>query len=145
MFNLLDESVSCQVLRCRRPAYVSARGHRRSRRPPSCSASTAPGSATPTEPSDFSPWSSPSLTVRADAGSDVCSGFICYYLTLWMRQNLILSTANEVLQPEQRHPLPSYRDYINNSSIRAYQTAYFASRCPPDADTFAGQVTTTSL
>lgn len=79
MFNLLDESVSCQVLRCRRPAYVSARGHRRSRRPPSCSASTAPGSATPTEPSDFSPWSSPSLTVRADAGSDVCSGVKCYY------------------------------------------------------------------
>ncbi|XP_030296412.1 receptor-type tyrosine-protein phosphatase beta [Sparus aurata] len=55
------------------------------------------------------------------------------------------SDANEVLQPEQRHPLPSYRDYINNSSIRAYQTAYFASRCPPDADTFAGQVVEVNL
>uniref|UniRef100_A0A671WGJ5 protein-tyrosine-phosphatase n=1 Tax=Sparus aurata TaxID=8175 RepID=A0A671WGJ5_SPAAU len=48
------------------------------------------------------------------------------------------SDANEVLQPEQRHPLPSYRDYINNSSIRAYQTAYFASRCPPDVNLGAG-------
>uniref|UniRef100_A0A8C2ZU76 protein-tyrosine-phosphatase n=1 Tax=Cyclopterus lumpus TaxID=8103 RepID=A0A8C2ZU76_CYCLU len=45
------------------------------------------------------------------------------------------SEANEVLQPEQRHPLPSYRDYTSNSSVRAYQTAYFSSRCPQDADT----------
>ncbi|KAM8739685.1 receptor-type tyrosine-protein phosphatase beta [Acanthopagrus schlegelii] len=55
------------------------------------------------------------------------------------------SDANEVLQPEQRHPLPSYRDYINNSSIRVYQTAYFASRCPQDADTSAGQVVEVNL
>uniref|UniRef100_A0AAQ5YLU7 protein-tyrosine-phosphatase n=1 Tax=Amphiprion ocellaris TaxID=80972 RepID=A0AAQ5YLU7_AMPOC len=45
------------------------------------------------------------------------------------------SDANEMLQPEQRHPLPSYRDYISNSSVRAYQTAYFPSRCPQDAET----------
>uniref|UniRef100_A0A3Q3W1C4 protein-tyrosine-phosphatase n=1 Tax=Mola mola TaxID=94237 RepID=A0A3Q3W1C4_MOLML len=51
------------------------------------------------------------------------------------------SDANEMLQPEQRHPLPSYRDYISNSSVRAYQTAYFPSRCPQDAETPAGQVT----
>ncbi|XP_028426103.1 receptor-type tyrosine-protein phosphatase beta isoform X2 [Perca flavescens] len=44
---------------------------------------------------------------------------------------------NEMLQPEQRHPLPSYRDYISNSSVRAYQSAYFSSRCPQDADTAA--------
>ncbi|XP_041819608.1 receptor-type tyrosine-protein phosphatase beta [Chelmon rostratus] len=55
------------------------------------------------------------------------------------------SDANEMLQPEQRHPLPSYRDYINNSSVRAYQTAYFASRCPQDADTSAGQVVEVNL
>ncbi|XP_061750681.1 receptor-type tyrosine-protein phosphatase beta-like [Nerophis ophidion] len=30
-------------------------------------------------------------------------------------------------QPEQHHPLPSYVDYSSNSSIRAYQTAVFAS------------------
>ncbi|KAG7218952.1 hypothetical protein INR49_019399 [Caranx melampygus] len=45
------------------------------------------------------------------------------------------SDANEPLQPEQRHPLPSYRDYISNSSVRAYQTAYFPSRCPRDTET----------
>ncbi|XP_070847690.1 receptor-type tyrosine-protein phosphatase beta [Chaetodon trifascialis] len=55
------------------------------------------------------------------------------------------SDANEVLQPEQRHPLPSYRDYISNSSVRAYQTGYFASRCPQDADTSAGQVVEVNL
>ncbi|KAM9335025.1 receptor-type tyrosine-protein phosphatase beta [Symphorus nematophorus] len=55
------------------------------------------------------------------------------------------SDANEMLQPEQRHPLPSYRDYISNSSVRAYQTAYFSSRCPQDADTSAGQVVEVNL
>ncbi|KAF6714483.1 Receptor-type tyrosine-protein phosphatase beta [Oryzias melastigma] len=50
------------------------------------------------------------------------------------------SDTSEVLQPEQRHPLPSYRDYISNSSISAYQTSYFQSRCPLDADSTAGQV-----
>ncbi|XP_034382394.1 receptor-type tyrosine-protein phosphatase beta [Cyclopterus lumpus] len=55
------------------------------------------------------------------------------------------SEANEVLQPEQRHPLPSYRDYTSNSSVRAYQTAYFSSRCPQDADTAAGQVVEVNL
>ncbi|KAM6895658.1 receptor-type tyrosine-protein phosphatase beta [Xenentodon cancila] len=55
------------------------------------------------------------------------------------------SDAKELLQPEQRHPLPSYRDYITNSSVRAYQTAYFPSRCPQDADTPAGQVVEVNL
>lgn len=61
---LFNQSVSFQALQSRPPAYVSVRGHRRSRRPPSCSASTAPGSVTPTEPSDTSPWSWPSLMVQ---------------------------------------------------------------------------------
>ncbi|XP_068590186.1 receptor-type tyrosine-protein phosphatase beta [Cebidichthys violaceus] len=55
------------------------------------------------------------------------------------------SDANEKLQPEQRHPLPSYRDYIGNSSVRAYQSDYFSSRCPQDADTSAGQVVEVNL
>uniref|UniRef100_A0A8C4DWK3 protein-tyrosine-phosphatase n=1 Tax=Dicentrarchus labrax TaxID=13489 RepID=A0A8C4DWK3_DICLA len=55
------------------------------------------------------------------------------------------SDANEILQPEQRHPLPSYRDYISNSSVRVYQTAYFPSRCPQDADSSAGQVVEVNL
>ncbi|XP_054480416.1 receptor-type tyrosine-protein phosphatase beta [Anoplopoma fimbria] len=53
------------------------------------------------------------------------------------------SDANEMLQPEQRHPLPSYRDYVSNASVRAYQTAYFSSRCPQDAT--AGQVVEVNL
>ncbi|XP_067437919.1 receptor-type tyrosine-protein phosphatase beta [Thunnus thynnus] len=55
------------------------------------------------------------------------------------------SDTNELLQPEQRHPLPSYRDYINNSSVRAYQTAYFSSRCPQDSETSGGQVVEVNL
>ncbi|XP_068162666.1 receptor-type tyrosine-protein phosphatase beta [Antennarius striatus] len=53
------------------------------------------------------------------------------------------SDANDVLQPDQRHPLPSYRDYISNASIRMYQTAYFPSRCPQDTPT--GQVVEVNL
>ncbi|XP_056280554.1 receptor-type tyrosine-protein phosphatase beta isoform X2 [Pseudoliparis swirei] len=52
---------------------------------------------------------------------------------------------NELLQPEQRHPLASYRDYTSNASVRAYQTAYFSSRCPQDADTSTGQVVEVNL
>lgn len=55
------------------------------------------------------------------------------------------SDANEVLQPEQLHPLPSYRDYINNSSVRAYQTAYFPSRCPQASESSGGQVVEVNL
>ncbi|XP_056131706.1 receptor-type tyrosine-protein phosphatase beta-like [Lampris incognitus] len=55
------------------------------------------------------------------------------------------SDDSDILQPEQRHPLPSYLDYIHNSSVRAYQTAYFPSRCSQDADTSAGQVVEVNL
>ncbi|CAJ1054300.1 receptor-type tyrosine-protein phosphatase beta-like [Xyrichtys novacula] len=55
------------------------------------------------------------------------------------------SDANEMLQPEQRHPLPSYRDYISNSSVRAYQSAYFPSRCPQDSEASPGQVIEVNL
>lgn len=57
-----------------------------------------------------------------------------------LKHGLLLS-AKELLQPERRHPLPSYRDYVGNASVRVYQTAYFASRCPHDTDAFAAQVT----
>ncbi|CAF89510.1 unnamed protein product, partial [Tetraodon nigroviridis] len=50
------------------------------------------------------------------------------------------SDADELLQPEQRHPLPSYQDYSRNSSLRAYQTAYFPSCCAQDSDAPAGQL-----
>ncbi|KAJ8002746.1 hypothetical protein DPEC_G00162150 [Dallia pectoralis] len=48
------------------------------------------------------------------------------------------SEDNENVQPEQRHPLPSYLDYRTNSSVKAYQTSYFPSRCtegPGDSGT----------
>ncbi|XP_067345749.1 receptor-type tyrosine-protein phosphatase beta isoform X2 [Channa argus] len=55
------------------------------------------------------------------------------------------SDANDLQQPEQHHPLPSYRDYINNASVRVYQTAYFPSRCPQDIEASAGQVVEVNL
>ncbi|KAG7329450.1 hypothetical protein KOW79_007624 [Hemibagrus wyckioides] len=39
------------------------------------------------------------------------------------------SDKSEDVQPEQRYPLPSYRDYINNTSVKVYQTGYFPSSC----------------
>ncbi|XP_077374050.1 receptor-type tyrosine-protein phosphatase beta [Festucalex cinctus] len=37
------------------------------------------------------------------------------------------TTGEESALPEQRHPLPSYGDYMSNASIKCYQTALFAS------------------
>ncbi|XP_028255677.1 receptor-type tyrosine-protein phosphatase beta [Parambassis ranga] len=68
------------------------------------------------------------------------NGAIRYYTVI-----VAESDANEMLQPEQHHPLPSYRDYINNSSVRVYQTGYFPSRCPQDSETSAGQVVEVNL
>ncbi|XP_073725516.1 receptor-type tyrosine-protein phosphatase beta [Misgurnus anguillicaudatus] len=44
---------------------------------------------------------------------------------------VIVAESNDVdyVQPEQRHPLPSYLDYRHNRSIKAYQTGYFHSLC----------------
>ncbi|XP_035257470.1 receptor-type tyrosine-protein phosphatase beta-like isoform X1 [Anguilla anguilla] len=44
---------------------------------------------------------------------------------------VIVAESDDVedLQPEQRHPLPSYQEYRLNSSVKAYQTSYFPSRC----------------
>ncbi|XP_032364750.1 receptor-type tyrosine-protein phosphatase beta [Etheostoma spectabile] len=39
------------------------------------------------------------------------------------------SPGVEEQQPLQQHPLPSYRDYQANSSIRSYQSGFFPSRC----------------
>uniref|UniRef100_A0A8C7M867 protein-tyrosine-phosphatase n=1 Tax=Oncorhynchus kisutch TaxID=8019 RepID=A0A8C7M867_ONCKI len=44
------------------------------------------------------------------------------------------SENNENIQPEQHHPLPSYLDYKLNSSVKAYQTSYFPSRCTEGSD-----------
>uniref|UniRef100_W5NH93 protein-tyrosine-phosphatase n=1 Tax=Lepisosteus oculatus TaxID=7918 RepID=W5NH93_LEPOC len=44
------------------------------------------------------------------------------------------SDSSENSQPELQHPLPSYMDYKFNSSIKAYQTNYFPSRCAENPD-----------
>ncbi|KAG7278994.1 hypothetical protein CRUP_001935 [Coryphaenoides rupestris] len=44
------------------------------------------------------------------------------------------SEDSEAVQPDQRHPLPSYLDYTTNSSIKSYQTAYFPSHCAEGPD-----------
>uniref|UniRef100_A0A672KPC9 protein-tyrosine-phosphatase n=1 Tax=Sinocyclocheilus grahami TaxID=75366 RepID=A0A672KPC9_SINGR len=43
------------------------------------------------------------------------------------------TNVDDVL-PEQRHPLPSYLDYRQNHSIKAYQTSYFHSLCAEGSD-----------
>ncbi|XP_063783539.1 receptor-type tyrosine-protein phosphatase beta isoform X2 [Pseudophryne corroboree] len=49
---------------------------------------------------------------------------------------VIVSEAdgNENLKPDPIHPLPSYTDYKMNSSIKIYQTSYFASKCAETPD-----------
>ncbi|XP_062374632.1 receptor-type tyrosine-protein phosphatase beta [Sardina pilchardus] len=49
------------------------------------------------------------------------------------------SDDGELVQPERKHPLPSYLDYKMNSSVRAYQTNYFSSHCADNPD-MAGKV-----
>ncbi|XP_069376043.1 receptor-type tyrosine-protein phosphatase beta isoform X2 [Paralichthys olivaceus] len=73
------------------------------------------------------------------------NGAVRYFAVVVAESDVSFSSANELLQPEQRHPLPSYRDYISNSSVRAYQTAYFPSRCPQDTETSVGQVVEINL
>ncbi|XP_060740643.1 receptor-type tyrosine-protein phosphatase beta-like [Tachysurus vachellii] len=46
------------------------------------------------------------------------------------------SDKSEDIQPEQRHPLPSYRDYINNTSVKVYQTGYFSSNCDRELSSY---------
>ncbi|XP_037369891.1 receptor-type tyrosine-protein phosphatase beta isoform X2 [Talpa occidentalis] len=52
------------------------------------------------------------------------------YFTVVVRE----ADGSDELKPEQQHPLPSYLDYRHNSSIRVYQTDYFASKCAESPD-----------
>ncbi|XP_068169231.1 receptor-type tyrosine-protein phosphatase beta-like [Antennarius striatus] len=47
------------------------------------------------------------------------------------------SEGFDEVQPDEQDPLPSYLDYISNSSIKSYQTNYFPSQCTegPDSST----------
>ncbi|XP_076119767.1 receptor-type tyrosine-protein phosphatase beta [Alosa pseudoharengus] len=44
------------------------------------------------------------------------------------------SDDNESVQPWQQHPLPSYKEYRFNSSVKTYQTTYFTSNCSEGPD-----------
>ncbi|KAK7883818.1 hypothetical protein WMY93_026941 [Mugilogobius chulae] len=48
----------------------------------------------------------------------------------------VVVTDVSSVQPEQHHPLASYRDYSSNSSVRSYQTGFFSNMCSegPDRD-----------
>nr|XP_046234726.1 receptor-type tyrosine-protein phosphatase beta isoform X2 [Scatophagus argus] len=104
---------------------------------------------------DRPPVPSPSVRVSARSSKVTSSSILFRFNCSWfsdangaVRYFAVIvaeSDANEMLQPERRHPMPSYHDYINNSSVRAYQTAYFPSRCPQDAETSAGQVVEVNL
>ncbi|XP_054617384.1 receptor-type tyrosine-protein phosphatase beta [Dunckerocampus dactyliophorus] len=97
---------------------------------------------------DRPPAPPPSLTVSEGTSKATTSSILFRFNCSWfsdvngaVRYFAVIaaeSDAGDVLLPEQRHPLPSYRHYINNASVRAYQTAYFLNRCPQDAN--AGQV-----
>ncbi|KAM9808056.1 receptor-type tyrosine-protein phosphatase beta [Neosynchiropus ocellatus] len=39
------------------------------------------------------------------------------------------SSAVDRTQPDQTHPLPSYREYRSNTSVTSYQTGFFSSGC----------------
>lgn len=52
----------------------------------------------------------------------------------WIQSRFILFTDVDNVLPEQRHPLPSYLDYRQNRSIKAYQTGYFHSLCAEGSD-----------
>ncbi|XP_077769957.1 receptor-type tyrosine-protein phosphatase beta isoform X2 [Canis aureus] len=52
------------------------------------------------------------------------------YFTVVVRE----ADGSDELKPEQQHPLPSYLEYRHNSSIRMYQTDYFASKCAESPD-----------
>lgn len=43
-----------------------------------------------------------------------------------------------MVQPWQQHPLPSYKDYRYNSSVKTYQTNYFPSHCSEGLDSSQG-------
>lgn len=116
---------------------------------------SAPASHSTITMIDRPPVPSPSVRVSEKSSKVTSSSILFRFNCSWfsdangaIRYFTVIvaeSDANEVLQPEQLHPMPSYRDYISNSSVRAYQTAYFPSRCSQDSETSAGQVVEVNL
>ncbi|XP_043092464.1 receptor-type tyrosine-protein phosphatase beta [Puntigrus tetrazona] len=88
----------------------------------------------------------PPVTVRVSEQSTVITHFTILFKfnCSWFSDangairffTVIVTESNDVsnVQPEQRHPLPSYLDYRQNHSIKAYQTGYFHSLCAEGSD-----------
>ncbi|XP_050963599.1 receptor-type tyrosine-protein phosphatase beta [Labeo rohita] len=88
----------------------------------------------------------PPLTVRVSEQSAVITHFTILFKfnCSWFSDangairffTVIVTESNDVdnVLPEQRHPLPSYLDYRQNRSIKAYQTGYFHSLCAEGSD-----------
>ncbi|XP_073703352.1 receptor-type tyrosine-protein phosphatase beta [Garra rufa] len=88
----------------------------------------------------------PPLTVRVTEESAVITHFTILFKfnCSWFSDangairffTVIVTESNDVdnVLPEQRHPLPSYLDYRQNRSIKAYQTGYFHSLCAEGSD-----------
>nr|ACN64933.1 protein tyrosine phosphatase [Danio rerio] len=88
----------------------------------------------------------PPVTVRVNEHSAVITHFTIRFKfnCSWFSDangairyfTIIATESNDVDNglPEQRHPLPSYLDYRQNHSIKAYQTGYFHSTCAEGSD-----------
>uniref|UniRef100_A0A671K126 protein-tyrosine-phosphatase n=1 Tax=Sinocyclocheilus anshuiensis TaxID=1608454 RepID=A0A671K126_9TELE len=88
----------------------------------------------------------PPVTVRVSEQSTVITHFTILFKfnCSWFSDangairffTVIVTVSNDVVNvlPEQRHPLPSYLDYRQNHSIKAYQTGYFHSLCAEGSD-----------
>ncbi|XP_077400603.1 receptor-type tyrosine-protein phosphatase beta isoform X2 [Vanacampus margaritifer] len=104
---------------------------------------------------DRPPAPPPSMSVSSTAAKLTSSSILFRFNCSWfsdvngaVRYFAVIvaqSDANDLLLPEQRHPLPSYRHYVNNASVRAYQSAYFVNRCPQDANMAASQLVEVNL
>ncbi|XP_077357114.1 receptor-type tyrosine-protein phosphatase beta isoform X1 [Festucalex cinctus] len=117
--------------------------------------SGAPATRTAVTMIDRPPAPPPSVSVSSAAAKVTSSSILFRFNCSWfsdvngaVRYFAVIvaqSDANELLLPEQRHPLPSYRHYVNNASVRAYQSAYFVNRCPQDANMAASQLVEVNL
>ncbi|XP_067248540.1 receptor-type tyrosine-protein phosphatase beta isoform X4 [Chanodichthys erythropterus] len=88
----------------------------------------------------------PPVTVRVSERSSVITHFtiLFNFNCSWFSDvngairffTVIVTESNDVdnVMPEHRHPLPSYLDYRQNHSIKAYQTGYFHSLCAEGSD-----------
>lgn len=74
------------------------------------------------------------VVVTESKGRETCVG-CCYYLrNVGEAYSPCVFEGSDDGQPEQRDPLPSYLDYMSNSSVKSYQTAYFPSQCAEGPD-----------